>query len=220
MYSYVMARPRGYKERTKEVSHRLKKLYPEVACALDHKNAYELLVATILSAQCTDVRVNIVTPAFFKKYPTPQKLAKANIDHVQELIRSTGFYRNKAKNLIAMAQMVIASFDGEIPTAREDLVMLPGAGRKTANVIRAEAFNLPGLPVDTHVARLSNRLKLVNETDAVKIEFELMPLLPEEEWGDFSLRLIEHGRKICDARKPKCDQCVLNDICPSAFKLS
>lgn len=220
MYSYVMARPRGYKERTKEVSHRLKKLYPEVACALDHKNAYELLVATILSAQCTDVRVNIVTPAFFKKYPTPQKLAKANIDHVQELIRSTGFYRNKAKNLIAMAQMVIASFDGEIPTVREDLVKLPGTGRKTANVIRAEAFNLPGLPVDTHVARLSNRLKLVNETDAVKIEFELMPLLPEEEWGDFSLRLIEHGRKICDARKPKCDQCVLNDICPSAFKLS
>jgi len=219
MYSYVMARPRGYKERTKEVSHRLKKLYPEVACALDHKNAYELLVATILSAQCTDVRVNIVTPAFFKKYPTPQKLAKANIDHVQELIRSTGFYRNKAKNLIAMAQMVIASFDGEIPTAREDLVKLPGTGRKTANVIRAEAFNLPGLPVDTHVTRLSNRLKLVNETDAVKIEFELMPLLPEEEWGDFSLRLIEHGRKICDARKPKCDQCVLNDICPSAFKL-
>ncbi|HMS24986.1 MAG TPA: endonuclease III [Acidimicrobiia bacterium] len=212
-----MPRPRGYKQRTDIVLDRLNQLYPVVQCALDHKNPYELLVATILSAQCTDVRVNIVTPAFFKKYSTVDKLAVAQQADVEKLIQSTGFFRNKAKNLIGMAQAVVARFDGDIPSAREDLVTLPGAGRKTANVIRAEAFGLPGLPVDTHVTRLSRRLKLTNETDAVKIEFDLMAIIPEDQWGDFSLRLIEHGRRICDAKKPRCDECVLNDICPSAF---
>lgn len=212
-----MPRPRGYKQRTDIVLDRLNQLYPVVQCALDHKNPYELLVATILSAQCTDVRVNIVTPAFFKKYSTVDKLAVAQQADVEKLIQSTGFFRNKAKNLIGMAQAVVARFDGDIPSAREDLVTLPGAGRKTANVIRAEAFGLPGLPVDTHVTRLSRRLKLTNETDAVKIEFDLMAIIPEDQWGDFSLRLIEHGRRICDAKKPRCEDCVLNDICPSAF---
>ncbi len=215
-----MPRPRGYKQRTDIVLDRLTHLYPVVQCALDHKNPYELLVATILSAQCTDVRVNIVTPAFFKKYPTVDKLALAKQVDVEKLIQSTGFFRNKAKNVIGMAQAVVARFGGDIPSAREDLVTLPGAGRKTANVIRAEAFGLPGLPVDTHVTRLSRRLKLTNETDAVKIEFDLMAIIPEDQWGDFSLRLIEHGRRTCDAKKPRCDECALNDICPSAGKLS
>lgn len=211
-----MPRPRGYKHRSQIVLERLIELYPEVKCALDHKNPYELLVATILSAQCTDERVNMVTPKLFEKYPSPVELASARIADVEKLIHSTGFYRNKAKNLIGMAQSVVANFDCEIPTSRDDLVTLPGTGRKTANVIRAEAFNLPGLPVDTHVTRLSNRLKLTNQSDAVKIEFELMDVIPEDQWGGFSLRLIEHGRKICDARKPKCGECILNDICPSA----
>lgn len=211
-----MPRPRGYKHRSQIVLERLIELYPEVKCALDHKNPYELLVATILSAQCTDERVNMVTPKLFEKYPSPMELASARITDVEKLIHSTGFYRNKAKNLVGMAQSVVANFDCEIPTSRDDLVTLPGTGRKTANVIRAEAFNLPGLPVDTHVTRLSNRLKLTNQSDAVKIEFELMDVIPEDQWGGFSLRLIEHGRKICDARKPKCGECILNDICPSA----
>lgn len=211
-----MPRPRGYKHRSQIVLERLIELYPEVKCALDHKNPYELLVATILSAQCTDERVNMVTPKLFEKYPSPVELASARIADVEKLIHSTGFYRNKAKNLVGMAQSVVANFDCEIPTSRDDLVTLPGTGRKTANVIRAEAFNLPGLPVDTHVTRLSNRLKLTNQSDAVKIEFELMDVIPEDQWGGFSLRLIEHGRKICDARKPKCGECILNDICPSA----
>lgn len=211
-----MPRPRGYKQRIDTVIERLTELYPVVKCALTHKNPYELLVATILSAQCTDVRVNMVTPAFFKKYPTPESLANAKISQVENLIQSTGFFRNKAKNLVGMAQMVVSKFDGQIPTSREELVTLPGTGRKTANVIRAEAFGLPGLPVDTHVIRLSNRLKLTNETDPVKIELELMKSIPEDQWGSFSLRLIEHGRKICDAKKPKCQECILNDICPSS----
>lgn len=214
-----MPRPRGYKQRSQIVLDRLIELYPEVKCALDHKNPYELLVATILSAQCTDVRVNMVTPALFKKYSTPYDLAAANIREVEKLIQSTGFFRNKAKNLVGMAQAVVSNFGGQIPTAREDLVTLPGTGRKTANVIRAEAFDLPGLPVDTHVTRLSNRLKLTNQSDAVKIEFELMELIPEDQWGGFSLRLIEHGRRVCDAKKPKCGECILNDICPSAKDL-
>lgn len=212
-----MPRPRGYKERTEIVFTRLKKLYPKVHCALDHKNPYELLVATILSAQCTDKRVNIVTPALFKKYPTVEAMATASLPDVEVLIRSTGFYKNKTKNIVGMAREVVARFDGEIPCEREDLVTLPGTGRKTANVIRAEAFDLPGLPVDTHVLRLSKRLRLTNEIDPVKVEFELMELLPEDEWGKFSLQLIEHGRAICDAKKPKCEECILNDICPSAF---
>ena len=211
-----MPRPRGYRQRAEVVLERLTALYPEVKCALDHKNAYELLVATILSAQCTDVRVNMVTPSIFKKYPNPSIMANADIAELENLIRSTGFFRNKAKNILAMAQMLVSEFGGTVPQSRDDLVKLPGTGRKTANVVRAEAFDLPGLPVDTHVIRLSNRLKLTNHSDAVKIEFELMEIIPEDQWGSFSLRLIEHGRKVCDAKKPNCAECVLSDICPSS----
>lgn len=212
-----MPRPRGYKQRIEIVLARLEELYPDVHCALDHKNSYELLCATILSAQCTDARVNMVTPTLFKKYPTPAQLAQANAADVEAIIRSTGFYKNKTKNLIGMAQAVVARFGGEVPSDRDDLVTLPGTGRKTANVVRSVVFELPGLPVDTHVMRLSKRLKLTNETDPVKIESDLMPSIPEKLWGRFSLQLIEHGRQVCDARKPRCDDCMLSDMCPSAF---
>jgi endonuclease-3 len=211
-----MARPKGYKERALEVNARLKKRYPNVQCALDHKNPFELTVATILSAQCTDVRVNMVTPGLFKKFPDAEHMALAKIEDVEELIRSTGFFRNKAKNIIAMSKNVVDKFNGKIPSSRDELTQLAGVGRKTANVVLSNGFKLPGLPVDTHVTRLCNLLKIVKTTDAVKIEFELMDILPEEDWGGFSLRLIEHGRQICIARRPKCEECVLNYLCPSS----
>jgi endonuclease-3 len=197
----------------------LRELYPDVKCALDHSNAYELLAATILSAQCTDERVNMVTPTLFAKYPTPADLAAADTAEVETIIQSTGFFRSKTKNLIGMAQAVVARFAGEIPVALEDLVTLPGVGRKTGNVVRSVWFREPGLPVDTHVTRLSARLKLTDESDAVKIEHDLGAIVPPAEWGDFSLRLIEHGRRVCDARRPRCSECVLAGICPSAGKV-
>jgi endonuclease-3 len=174
-----------------------------------------LLAATILSAQCTDARVNMTTPALFAAYPTAQAMALADIAHVEQLVKSTGFYASKAKNLIGMANAVMSRFGGEVPTAIEDLVTLPGVGRKTANVVRSVVFDLPGLPVDTHVLRLSKRLGLTREEDPVKVEHELNALLPPKEWGEFSLRLILHGRRICDARKPKCGECRLASLCPS-----
>ena len=198
---------------------RLREAYPDAHCALVHANAYELLVATILSAQCTDERVNMVTPSVFAKFPTPADLATADIGELESLIQSTGFFHAKAKNLLGMAQGVVAHFGGEIPDALDDLVSLPGVGRKTANVVRSVWFREPGLPVDTHVTRLSGRLRLTDETDAVKIEHDLGAIVPPEEWGDLSLRLIEHGRRVCDARKPRCDICVVADVCPSAGKL-
>jgi endonuclease-3 len=174
-----------------------------------------LLAATILSAQCTDARVNMTTPALFAAYPTARAMALADIAHVEQLVKSTGFYASKAKNLIGMANAVMTRFGGEVPTAIEDLVTLPGVGRKTANVVRSVVFDLPGLPVDTHVLRLSKRLGLTREEDPVKVEHELNALLPPKEWGEFSLRLILHGRRICDARKPKCGECRLASLCPS-----
>jgi endonuclease III len=213
-----MARPRGAKARATEVVERLKELYPDAHCALNHANAYQLLVATILSAQCTDERVNMVTPALFARYPTAADLAVADTDELEELVRSTGFFRSKAKNLIGMAQGVEARFDGEIPTELDDFVTLPGVGRKTGNVVRSVWYGLPGLPVDTHVTRLSHRLRLTAEDDAVKIETDLCAMVPPEEWGLLSLRLIDHGRQVCDARKPRCDRCRLAEICPSAGK--
>lgn len=214
-----MTRPRGYKQRTFEINQRLKEHYPVVECALDHESPFQLLVATILSAQCTDKRVNMVTPGLFSKFPNVEKMAQAPQAEVEKLIASTGFFRNKAKNIIAMSQKVVAEFGGEIPSAREDLVTLPGTGRKTANVVRHVAFGLPGIAVDTHVTRLCHRLKITNEKDPVKIEYDLIDLLDENDGGDFSLRLIEHGRAICDAKKPKCEICFLGDICPSYMKV-
>ena len=193
----------------------LKKDYPVAVCELTHESPFQLLAATILSAQCTDARVNMTTPALFAAYPTAQALAVADISHVEQLVKSTGFYASKAKNLIGMANAVMTRFGGDVPTAIEDLVTLPGVGRKTANVVRSVVFDLPGLPVDTHVLRLSKRLGLTRNDDPVKVEHELNALLPPAEWGEFSLRLILHGRRVCDARKPLCGECRLAAVCPS-----
>ena len=214
-----MARPRSAKGRTREIVSRLAEEHPGTPvelCALRHRNPYELLVATILSAQCTDERVNMVTPELFARYPTPADLAAADPADVEELIKPTGFFRNKTKSLVGMAQAVEERFGGEVPRAMDDLVTLPGVGRKTANVIRSVAMSEPGLPVDTHVGRLSKRLGLTDEDDAVKAEHALGALLPASEWGTFSLRMILHGRQVCLARKPRCGECVLQDLCPSA----
>jgi endonuclease-3 len=211
-----MAKPRTPKGRTREVARRLAGEYPEAVCELDHTDAFELLVATILSAQTTDVRVNLVTPELFRQYPNPSALAAANPADVEELIRSTGFYQNKTRNLLGMAHALLDRFGGDVPTALDDLTTLPGVGRKTGNVVRSVAFGLPGLPVDTHVGRLSRRLGLTEEEDPVKVELELDAYLPASEWGDFSLRMILHGRRVCDAKNPRCDACVLEDNCPSS----
>ena len=211
-----MARPRGAKARAEETIERLAREYPGAECALVHENAFQLLVATILSAQTTDENVNKVTPELFAKYPTARDLAHADPADVERLVHSTGYFRSKTKNLIGMARAVDDDFGGEVPTELDDLVKLPGVGRKTGNVVRSVGFDLPGLPVDTHVGRLSRRLRLTNETDPVKAELDLNGLVPPEERGRFSLRLILHGRRVCDARKPECGRCVLADICPSA----
>ena len=202
---------------------RLAVLYPGTAkelCVLNHENAFQLLAATILSAQSTDERVNMVTPGLFEKYPDPESLAAANPEDVEEIVRSTGFFRSKTKSVIGMAAGVVERFGGEVPTALEDLVTLPGVGRKTANVVRSVDFGLPGLPVDTHVLRCSERLGLTERLtpterrDAVKVEFELNAFIPPAERGAFSLRMILHGRETCVARKPRCATCVMADFCP------
>jgi endonuclease-3 len=212
-------RPRGAALRAHAalLFERLLARYPDAHCALDFTNAYELLCATILSAQCTDKRVNMVTPALFARYPDARSLAAARREDVEELIKSTGFFRNKAKSLIGMATAVVERHGGEVPADMDALVVLPGVGRKTANVILGNAFGRnDGIVVDTHVTRLSNRLALANGTDAVKIERALLPLFPQERWTMLSHLLIEHGRQICDARKPRCGECVLADVCPSS----
>ncbi len=207
------------RERAAEIALRLREAYPGTAaelCALVHDGPYQLLVATILSAQCTDERVNMVTPALFRRYPDARALAAARLEDVEELIRSTGFFRAKSRHLLAMASAITERFDGEVPESMEELVALPGVGRKTANVVRSVALGLPGLPVDTHVLRLSRRLALSSSADPVKAEADLCSLLPEAEWGAVSLRLILHGRKVCVARRPRCEDCVLASVCPSA----
>jgi endonuclease-3 len=195
-----MARPRSPKGRARLAHERLREEYPDAECALHHRNAFELLAATILSAQTTDERVNMVTPELFRQYPTPEDLAGANPEDVEELVRSTGFYKNKTKSIMGMAAALVERFDGEVPGAMEDLVTIPGVGRKTANVVRSVALDLPGLPVDTHVTRLSARLGLTDETDPVKIEMALNPMIPAADRGLFSMVLILHGRQFCVAR--------------------
>ena len=195
----------------------LARLYPTAHCELDYRNPYELTVATILSAQCTDKRVNMVTPALFAAHPDAASLANAPLERVEELVKTTGFFRAKAKNLVGMAQGVMARHGGEIPASMEALVLLPGVGRKTANVVLGNAFGINiGVVVDTHVGRLANRLGLTRRTDAVKIEKALMPLIPRDDWTMFSHLLIWHGRQVCDARSPRCGVCTLRPRCPSA----
>jgi endonuclease-3 len=215
------AAKRGIKRATPalaaEYYRRLRNAYPDAHCALNHRNPYELLVATILSAQCTDVRVNMVTPAFFAKYPNAAALADADRGDVETLIKSTGFFRNKAKSLEGMARAVMEQHGGEIPRTMDELTKLPGVGRKTANVVLGNAFGVNvGVVVDTHVARLSHLMGLTRETDPVKIEQDLIKQFPNAEWTMLSHLLIEHGRRICIARRPKCGECVLADLCPSA----
>jgi endonuclease-3 len=191
----------------------LERYYPEAHVTLDFKNPLEMLVATVLSAQCTDVRVNQVTPALFAKYPAAADYAQAPIEELEEMIRSTGFFRNKAKSIKALCQKLVDTYNGEVPASLDELVKLPGIGRKTANVVLGNAFGIPGIFVDTHLGRVSQRLGLTTQKDPVKIEFDLMPLIPEERWVKFSHQMIAHGRQICDARKPKCSSCPLLPYC-------
>jgi len=203
------------KKHAAQIIKRLKKEYPDAHCALVHTNAFELLIATILSAQCTDVRVNIVTANLFRKYRQPQDYLKVSQEELEQDIRSTGFFRNKAKNIQAACEKIIANFDGAIPNTMEELLTLNGVARKTANVVLGNAFGIAsGVVVDTHVSRLSNRLGLTEETTPEKIEKDLSELVPKKDWIMFPHWLISHGRAICNARKPKCAECVLENICP------
>src|SRR5882757_5639052 len=197
----------------------LAKAYPGVVCALNHKNAWELTVATILSAQCTDVRVNLVTPALFKTFPTPKAMAAASLPELEELIRTTGFFRNKAKSIQGAARMVVEEYGNKLPETMEELLRLPGVARKTANVVLGSWFRIAvGVVVDTHVLRISRRLELTKNTTPEKVEQDLMKLLPEDRWIDFSHELIHHGRQICIARKPRCVDCTLETLCNSGDK--
>lgn len=202
-------------------AERVKKIIPilerehDAVCGLDFNNAFELLIATILSAQCTDERVNKVTPALFKKYPTPKKMAKAEVEDLEELVRSTGFYRNKAKSIQAVAAALDADFGGEVPQDMNALVKLPGIGRKTANVVLGTVFGEPAIMVDTHVKRLSNRLGLTSQSNPDKIEQDLIEIIPAKHRTGFSHRLIWHGRRVCHAKKPNCPDCALAPYCPS-----
>lgn len=202
------------RERIAPIRVTLTQLYPEVVTALTHENSLQLLVATILSALCTDARVNTVTPALFARFRTAREFAECNIKELQQLIKPTGFYKNKAKHIRACCAAIVERFGGEVPGNLDDLVTLPGVGRKTANVILGDAFDTPGITVDTHVGRLSRRLGLTRHRDPVKVERVLMELVPRTEWTDFSHRLILHGRKVCYSRKPRCEKCALAAVCP------
>lgn len=210
-----MAKPRSPKGRARRTHERLAAEYPDAECELDHENPFQLLIATILSAQATDVGVNKVTPTLFARFPDAESLAGAANDEVEQLIGSLGLFRNKTKSIIKCANQLVDRHDGQVPTSMKDLTALAGVGRKTANVVRSVALDLPGLPVDTHVLRLSGLLHLTSETDPVKVEYELNPMIPAQERGLFSLRMILHGRRVCIARRPNCAECVLNDFCPS-----
>ena len=215
-----MARPRTPAGRARETLFRLGREYPGDAVALlplHHDDAWQLLVATVLSAQTTDEGVNKVTPTLFARWPRPADLAGAEPAELEAVIKSTGFFHQKAKSLLGLAGAVTERFGGEVPTTMAELTTLPGVGRKTANVVLSGALGRPGLPVDTHVLRLSRRLGLTTQTDPVKVERELNPMVPPAERGRFSLCLILHGRRVCVARRPRCEVCVLNDFCPSAF---
>lgn len=205
------------KQRALEILIRLKRLYPDAPCTLDYETPVQLMVATILSAQCTDARVNLVTPELFRRFPDAAALAGADVAELENLVRSTGFYRNKAKNIQAACQMIMTEFGGQVPRMMEDLLRLPGVARKTANVVSAHAYGVNlGVTVDTHVKRLTYRLGLTKNTDPVKIERDLMKLIPQPDWENWSIRIIYHGRAVCMARNPQCDRCELADLCPSA----
>lgn len=205
------------KQRALEILLRLKQLYPDATCSLDYETPVQLLMATILSAQCTDERVNMVTPELFRRFPDAAAIAGADLSEIEALVKSTGFYRNKAKNIQGACRMIMEQFGGQVPQGMDNLLKLPGVARKTANVVSANAFGVNlGVTVDTHVKRLSYRLGLTKHTDPVRVERDLMKLLPQPDWENWSIRLIYHGRAVCNARKPACDRCALADLCPSA----
>jgi len=203
------------KERIAEIIKRLEKEYGRARIALKYKDPFQLLVAVILSAQCTDVRVNMITPALFERFPGPREMAEADINEIEELVKSCGFFRNKAKNIKAASKMIVERFGGRVPDNMEDILRLPGVARKTANVVLFNAYGvIEGIAVDTHVKRLAKRLGLTKETDPVKIERDLMKKIPKRLWGRITYLLIDHGRKVCTARRPACEECILRDLCP------
>ena len=209
-----MANPKE-SHRVFEILRLLDQEYGEATCALHHEDPYELLVATILSAQCTDARVNMVTPALFRRYPDAHAMAEADLDELQEIIRSTGFFRNKSKSLHGSATKLVEEFNGEVPSNMRDLLKLPGVARKTANVVLGTAYGIAsGVVVDTHVGRLSRRLGLTHQKTPQKVEKDLMAMIPRDEWINFAHRLIHHGRRVCQSRKPRCGECVFADLCP------
>lgn len=209
-----MADLKSLRQRARAIFRKLGKLYPDAECALIHENPFQLLIATILSAQCTDVRVNMVTPALFARFPDAAALATAKQCDIEDLIRSTGFFRNKAKNIQTLCRTLLDDYGGRVPDTLDDLVKLPGVGRKTANVVLGNAFSVPGITVDTHVGRLSRRMGFTKHTDAVKVEHDLMQIWPKKDWTCFSHRMIWHGRQVCSARKPNCEGCIVNGECP------
>ena len=208
------------KNRISKIRKILKKTYPDVKTQLRYRNTFELLVATILSAQCTDKQVNSVTKDLFNRLKTPDDFAEAPLKMIEDLVRPTGYFRNKAKNIKNCARMIVTKYNGKVPDKLEEMVKLPGVGRKTANVVLGAAFATPGIVVDTHVGRISQRLNLTANKDPVKIEFDLMEIIPRKEWSDFSLQLIFFGRAICKARKPVCPGCPLNDLCDYPEKVN
>ncbi|MGH7171475.1 MAG: endonuclease III [Gemmataceae bacterium] len=210
----AMKRSNPLRRRTGRIARKLGQLYPDAHCALHYANPLQLLVATMLSAQCTDERVNRVTPTLFARYPDARAFAEADQDELEKMIQSTGFFRNKAKNIIGCCRQLLEWHGGEVPRTMEELVPLPGVGRKTANVLLGNAFDVPGIPVDTHVGRLSQRMALSEYADPVKIERDLMTLIPRKEWTMFAHRMIFHGRQVCHARKPQCKECQLAALCP------
>ncbi|MDE3104382.1 MAG: endonuclease III [Acidobacteriota bacterium] len=206
-------------ERVTAILDELQRLYPDVQCALNHRNAWELTVATILSAQCTDVRVNLVTPALFRAFPTPRAMATASLPELEELVRTTGFFRNKAKNIRGAAQVVTEKFGGKVPQTMEEMLQLPGVARKTANVVLGSWYGIAsGVVVDTHVLRISRRLGLTRQTTPEKVEADLKRLLPQQRWVQFSHEVIHHGRAVCVARKPRCAECTLEPLCQAKDK--
>jgi endonuclease-3 len=211
----IITKHSALKIRANEILIRLKRLYPHAVCSLNYETPVQLLVAVILSAQCTDERVNMVTPELFRRFPTAYDLANADREELMELVKSTGFYRNKAKHIQGACRLIVEKFGGQVPQSMTELLQLPGVARKTANVVLAHAFGInAGVTVDTHVKRLSRRLGLTRHDDPLKIERDLMNLLPQADWENWSLRLIYHGRAVCTARKPLCEQCALADLCP------
>lgn len=208
------------KQRAVLIAEKLNELYPDASCSLDYKDPLQLMVATQLAAQCTDARVNIVTKELFKKYKTVQDFASAKQEELEQDIKSTGFYHNKAKNIIGACKMIISDFDGKVPSNMDDLLKLPGVGRKTANLLLNDSFGIPGVVVDTHAKRISNRLGLTKNDDPEKIEYDLMKVLPKEKWGDFCHQLVYHGRVLCSARKPMCSDCSICPFCEYGSKNS